>query len=571
VIDNSDANLTTGATLTFNSSTAAAQALGSLNINTSSAIDIYNLASNASGASAGTNPNLTVTLGQPSSTNAYASPLDLISVAAGSSLTFNSSSTSTTYGTLTIALAQSGNFDVAGTATANLSAPVTGAFALTKTGAGTLTISNAQSFTGGLTIAAGTVAVASTTYLGPTTTVTTIANGAVLSFTNTATITGATTKTFVLSGGGEIDAAVSTALDGVISGTGGLVKGGPGILTLSPETSGTTTLTSNTYTGGTTVTAGTLQFNTQNALPAGLVTMGAGTTLWDVNTATSGNFPTTVTFSLGGAVTFNEPLATKTFIYNGSISGNGGSLLKTGAGTIYLQGSNSYSGGTTINGGTVRAEGVLGLGGMQTGTGPVTINSGGVLGGNGSVGAVVVNSGGNISGGSSGSAPATLTTAAETWNAGGGYLAHFNLASGTTSTLGLNDKLSMTSLSVAGGPFTVTLLAVNASTGTVSLPAGGTLVIADDLDRTAANPFNTSGGSTFASLAALQAALTLVPGTGIVSATGNPLQLDTTPDGTGGYDLIVDAAAPEPTSLLLLGLAAAPALLGRQLRGKRHG
>jgi autotransporter-associated beta strand protein len=567
VIDNSFANLTAGATLTYNSSVSATQAYSSLNVNTSSAIDIYNLVSNASGSAMGTSPTVTITLGGSSSTNSYApNPADLLYVAAGSSLTFNSSATNANYGLLTISLGQAGNFDIAGVA--NISAPIASTVGVTKTGTGTLTISNSQAFTGGLTIAAGTVAVGSSTYLGAATSITTIQNGSILSFTNTTLITGPSTKTFVLSGGGEIDAAVTTTVAGVISGTGGLVKGGPGILTLSPETLGTTTLTSNTYAGGTTVTSGTLQFATQNALPAGVVTLDAGTALTDINTTTAGTFMAGVTLNLAGAATFNESTAAKTFTIAGAIGGPG-SLTKAGNGTLYLTASNSYAGGTFLNTGTTRANN-LAAGGLATGSGTVTINSGATLGGNGSVGAVVVNSGGNISGGSTGSVPATLNTGAETWNAGGGYLVAFNLASGTTTTVGLVDKLVMSGLSVTGGPFNVTVSALNASTGTASLPAGSSLVLADDTDPTAANPFNTSGGTTFASLSALQATLTLSAGTGIASATGSPLQLDTAPDGTGGYDLLLDAAAPEPTSLLLLGMTAAPIALGRR-RGRRGG
>ena len=62
-------------------------------------------------------------------------------------------------GTLGVVLAQSGNFDVANSgASLNISALVSGAFTMTKTGAGTLTLSGANTFTG-LTIAQGTVSV----------------------------------------------------------------------------------------------------------------------------------------------------------------------------------------------------------------------------------------------------------------------------------------------------------------------------------------------------------------------------------------------------------------------------
>ena len=55
---------------------------------------------------------------------------------------------------------------------------------------------------------------------------------------------------------------------------------------------------------------------------------------------------------------------------------------------------------------------------------------------------------------------------------------------------------------------------------------------------------------------------------GLQSATGG-FALGTQPDSTvsDGYDLILQtSAAPEPTSLLLAGLAAAPLALGRRRR-----
>ena len=538
-----DAAVVAGATLTFNSSTSATQALGSLDVNTSSAITIYNQV-----------PSTTVTLTLGGSTgNAYApNAADLLFVASGTTLSINSSSTSTVYGSLPIALAQSGNFDVAGTA--YVGSAISGAFGITKTGTGTLTLGASQSFTGGLTISAGTVSVASSTYLGAATSVTTLAGGTDLSFTNAALITSASTKTFVLSGGtAEIDAAVSTTLDGVISGAGGLVKGGPGVLNLTP-TAGAS-LTSNTYAGGTTVAAGTLAFGTQNALPAGgTVTLDAGTVLLDTNNASNGTFMTGVNLALAGAATFNESTAARTFTMGGTVTGTG-PLTKAGPGTLYLTNAgNTYSGGTNLSTGVLRSQVTLG-----TGTGTVTINAG-LLGGNGSVGAVIVNTGGAIGAGPSGSVTGTLTTGGETWNTGGALLSKVG-AAGTTS-----DTVVMSSLAFNASAFTVNLS--NASTAAV-VTSGTVLVLADDTDPTKANPFNASGT---APIALSSLALNLSSG---VTLSDTTFALATRPDtlGNGGFDLVLEdvAATPEPTSLLLLGVAATPLAVGRRrsARGTR--
>ena len=81
------------------------------------------------------------------------------------------------------------------------------------------------------------------------------------------------------------------------------------------------------------------------------------------------------------------------------ISGTGGSVVKAGSGTETLSGNNTYTGNTTVNAGTLL---VNNTSGSATGTGTVTVNSGGTLSGSGTAGQgiisgnVTVASGGNI-------------------------------------------------------------------------------------------------------------------------------------------------------------------------------
>src|SRR5438552_15167436 len=79
--------------------------------------------------------------------------------------------------------------------------------------------------------------------------------------------------------------------------------------------------------------------------------------------------------------------------------GNFGTLIKTGDGTMVLAGANLYQNGTTVSGGTLLVNNTSGSG---TGSGGVTVQSGGTLGGKGAIsGSVTVQSGAVLSPGAS--------------------------------------------------------------------------------------------------------------------------------------------------------------------------
>ena len=111
-----------------------------------------------------------------------------------------------------------------------------------------------------------------------------------------------------------------------------LVKGGDGRLVLS----GT-----NTYSGGTRVTGGTLSISSDQNLGAV-----AGTLALD-----GGTLQTTAAVTTMRAITIENAARFQTdadFTATGVISGTGG-LAKTGAGTLTLAGANTYSGGTSLS------------------------------------------------------------------------------------------------------------------------------------------------------------------------------------------------------------------------------
>jgi autotransporter-associated beta strand protein len=79
----------------------------------------------------------------------------------------------------------------------------------------------------------------------------------------------------------------------------------------------------------------------------------------------------------------------------GVVGGTGGSLVKTGTGTLVLSGVNSYTGSTTVN------AGALGVNGSNSASVLTIVNDGGTLGGTGTVGTTQIHGGGTLSPGNS--------------------------------------------------------------------------------------------------------------------------------------------------------------------------
>src|SRR5215472_9106124 len=238
-------------------------------------------------------------------------------------------------------------FDEASTTT--FGGVISGQGSLDQAGPGKLILTNANTYTGGTTIATG-----STLQLGNGTTDgsimgdVSVGNGGTLAFDETAT----------------------TTFGGAISGQGSLSQFGAGTLILTGA---------NTYSGGTAIATGsTLQ-------------IGDGTT--------DGSILGNVAVSNGGTLAFDE---TATTTFSGAISGQG-SLNQSGTGTLILTGANTYTGGTTIGtgstlqigsdlvqgsitaGGNISDNGVLDFhnttnffqfGGVISGTGSVSLDQG---------------------------------------------------------------------------------------------------------------------------------------------------------------------------------------------------
>lgn len=102
-----------------------------------------------------------------------------------------------------------------------------------------------------------------------------------------------------------------------------------------------------------------------------------------------------------------------------NLADQGGSVAisKSGGGTLTLLGANSYSGGTTVNGGVLNVEGSLG--------GPTAVNSGALMG-SGSVGAISVNAGGTFAPGNGMPGSSMAVNGSLAFQSGAIYLVQLN-------------------------------------------------------------------------------------------------------------------------------------------------
>ncbi len=198
----------------------------------------------------------------------------------------------------------------------------------------------------------------------------------------------------------------TATFNGKISGYPGLTLNGAGTVQLEAA---------NTYSGDTTVSAGTLVANDNSALGSGrLVLIG-------------GNLSNTASCSLGNDVNLSANAAinvgaAQTLTLNGSIAGTG-SLSKTGTGTLTLSGANTYTGATIVSAGTLDIDNTSAF----LTTSSLTLAGGSLLEPN--LDGVVISAPATVGGSGT-----TATISAPTNNPGGGIVSTLTLRSVLTGS-----------------------------------------------------------------------------------------------------------------------------------------
>ncbi|KDB87807.1 autotransporter outer membrane beta-barrel domain-containing protein [Bordetella bronchiseptica] len=349
-----------------------------------------------------------------------------------------------------------------------------------KEGAGSLTLTGVNTYTGALQLKEGKVIVSAAENLGAANSRLEFDGGTL----NTTSDMTSARRTTIDAGGGTFEVAGGTTLNwtGRMLGNGTLVKEGAGTLALSGF---------NAH-GGTVVNAGTVQISNDYGLGNGALTLN------NSRLASTADIYAEAAATVNGNGTFDTANGT-TLQWMGDIGG-AGALVKTGAGTLLLGGDSLYAGGTVVNAGTVQVFKDASLGG----------------------GALTLNNASLASLGSFSTARAATLTGNGT----------FDTADGTT--LGWTGDIGGAGALVKDGQGTLVLDGDNQYAGGTTVNAG-TVQVARDANLGAAGGAVRLQGATLASTGSFASARALTLG----AAGGTFATLGAT---TLGWDAAIDGA-----------------------------
>ena len=303
--------------------------------------------------------------------------------------------------------------------------------------------------------------------------------------------------------------------------------GGGGTTAITKTGSGSLWLNgANTNSGLTTLSGGTLGLGNSLALQNSTLNDSSGTLSFGTLTAaTLGGLQGANSLGLSNvnsaAVALSVGNNGSTTTFGGSLTGNG-SLVKIGAGTLVLNGSNTYSNGTTISAGVLQF--TTAAGSLPT-SGNVTIQSGGALAANGAYSSAAAwVASGKIATASNG-VLAVMGNDNSTVNLSGGTLNSLSLGSVSGSTFSgtITPGASGYQLGGGGGQLTVASNALAASSSTLNVNGSVSLTAS----QTYTGPTVIGAGGTLL----LGTAPTAIPATGLAYALDASLKASLTLSG----------------------------------------
>ena len=371
---------------------------------------------------------------------------------------------------------------------------ISGTGSLVNQGPGTVTLAGTNIFTGNTTLQAGTLSLGSAAALGTGGAIS--FTGGALQFTSantsdlSARFSSADNQAYKLDTNGQN----VTLASNLTSSGGSLEKLSTGILTLSGA---------NEFSGGTTLTAGTLSLGSAGAIgpadptdpTAGLISFAGGTLQYTA----SNTLDYSARLSTSAGQTYAVDTNGQSVVFASNLTSSGASLAKLGAGTLSLTGANDVSGGLALQGGTLE------------------LGSAGAIGSGGAIEFL------------GGTLQFTATNTADVSN-------RFSAATGQSFSVDTNGQTVAFDTAIAGtgntftklGSGTLTLSANNTSTGVTTVSAGALRIgaggatgsVAGDIVTDAALVFDRSGSLTTAGTISGTGTLEKL-GDGTVTLSGN--------------------------------------------------